>query len=106
MNNDYVENEMRSLESEMKCAKKSKIKSFRQEKIILILMIPLFFFTLSLTAENAFQQKIPTTTVITVHKASGRNFYCEKCDTACWQAEKNADWAGKFYCKKCGNQLN
>lgn len=106
MNNDYVENEMRSLEAEMKCAKKSKLKSFRQEKIILILMIPLFFFTFSLIAENAFQQKNSKKTFKTVNKGKGRNFYCEKCDTACWQDEKNADWAGKFYCKKCGNQLN
>ena len=99
MNNDYLDNETRSLENEIKLAKKNK-RSDNRCFIMLAMIIPMFFFTLSADAKPAHASKIDK------GKGNGKNFKCRDCNVNFWMATNQADWQGKYYCSHCGKALN
>jgi len=102
MNNDYLDNETRSLESEIKLAKKNKRPDNRCF-IILAMILPMFFFTLSADARNDHKQK---TENVKRPRGNGKNFKCYDCQINYWMATNQADWRGKYYCTHCGKALN
>ncbi len=102
MNNDYLDSETRSLENEIKLAKKNK-RSDNRCFIMLAMIIPMFFFTLSADAKPV---QTKNTENVKKGKGNGKNFKCRDCNVNYWMSTDQADWMGKYYCSRCGKALN
>jgi len=92
MNNDWIEQETRYLSTERK---KKNVNTDNYVMIqYLILLIPLFFYAMSLHAFNN----------VCEYEESSYNdgifWTCKRCRTSQWSNQR--DWTGHYYCANCG----
>lgn len=93
MDSNWIEKEIYSLERIKKC------KNVKGRSVVLIkfflMLLAVFFYSTQINAIPMFKAM-----------DGGQHFVCNKCRTSQWQDSSNANWAGKYHCKACGNQLN
>ncbi len=94
----WLEREIDDLQNQSKRSK-MKMDNWQFFRVMLIL-IPLMFYAMSLSATPPQAVKCAGKVV-----DGGVFFTCKRCRTAQWQSTRDADWAGRFYCKQCGIKM-
>lgn len=97
LDNEWLENEMRAIDQESRVTKDTSNYRFM---FLALALLSVFFC-------SPCDAALPRTHNICKRvEGGGQTFYCHTCQTRQWHDDKNADWAGRFYCRSCGKQLN
>lgn len=88
--NDWLNSEIYDLKLDNFKKGKRDMQVFKR---LMIVLLPLFLFTVALPAYSAIQSYRHPKSVF---------WTCQRCRTSQWQDSANRDWRGEYYCRNCG----
>lgn len=95
---DWVEQEIEYLTKEQ-AGRISKDTTFMMKMILMMVVV---FFCGDVEASRSRHDVCANIEAV---PGGGQTFRCQHCGARQWQAEKNADYSGAFYCASCRKRL-